>query len=146
MSSLKLAAGETIEARCTKCRSVLNHTIVAMVDGKVVKVKCDTCGGMHNYHPPVSVPAAKKTPSTAKKAATPRAAKKDSTAIEQEEWEALKSGFNLDRVSDYSMDGKFRVNELIEHPVFGLGVVRLLPGPSKMEVLFQCGKKLLRCR
>jgi hypothetical protein len=145
MSSLKLAAGETVESRCTKCRSVLNHTIVAMIDGAIVKVKCDTCGGMHKYHPPVSATAAKKT-SVAKKPATPRAVKKDAATIEQEEWESLKPGFKLDRVSSYSMEGKFRVNELVDHPVFGLGVVRLLPGPSKMEVLFQGGKKLLKCR
>ena len=146
MSSLKLAAGETVESRCTKCRSVLNHTIVAMIDGAIVKVKCDTCGGMHKYHPPVSATAAKKTSSAAKKPATPRAVKKDAATIEQEEWESLKPGFKLDRVSSYSMEGKFRVNELVDHPVFGLGVVRLLPGPSKMEVLFQGGKKLLKCR
>lgn len=146
MSSSKLAAGETVESRCTKCRSILNHTIVAMIDDKIVKVKCDTCGGMHKYHPPVSSKAGGKALSVVKKTPTPRAVKKDAVTLEQEEWESLKPGFNLDRVSNYSMEGKFRVNELIDHPVFGLGVVKVLPGPSKMEVLFQSGKKLLKCR
>ncbi len=86
MSSLKLAAGETVESRCTKCRSVLNHTIVAMVDGKIVKVKCNTCGGTHNYYPPVSAPAAKKTSSVVKKASAPRVAKKTP------QWLSRKSG------------------------------------------------------
>ena len=49
--SRKLSAGDTIEARCTRCRAVLNHTIVAMVAEKVVRVECNTCRGMHNYHP-----------------------------------------------------------------------------------------------
>ena len=43
MSMKKLSAGDNIEARCTRCRTVLNHTIVAMVGEKVVWVECNTC-------------------------------------------------------------------------------------------------------
>ena len=41
------------------------------------------------------------------------------------------------------MKGKYRVNDLVEHPVFGLGVVKLVVVPDKIAVLFQGGKKLL---
>jgi hypothetical protein len=43
------------------------------------------------------------------------------------------------------MNGKYAANDTIEHPVFGFGVVKLTIRPNKMEVLFQEGKKLLRC-
>jgi hypothetical protein len=33
----------------------------------------------------------------------------------------------------------------VKHPVFGLGVVKSVV-PNKIEVLFQEGKKLLRCQ
>ena len=144
MSSSILSAGDSIESRCTKCREVLNHTIVAMVEGKIVRVKCDTCGGMHNYRAVVAKTAATKS-TTARKAATPRAAKMEPGVADREEWEALRPAMNVDRAITYSMVGKFRVRDLVDHSTFGLGVVKLLPGPNKMQVLFQEGKKLLRC-
>ena len=49
--SRQLSAGSTIETRCTRCKGVLNHTIVAMVGEKIVRVECSTCHNMHAYHP-----------------------------------------------------------------------------------------------
>ena len=49
-------------------------------------------------------------------------------------------------VHAYDMNGKFRANDLVEHSVFGLGIVQLVVGPNKMNVLFESGKKLLRCQ
>jgi hypothetical protein len=45
----------------------------------------------------------------------------------------------------YDMNGTYRVKNLLQHPVFGLGVVQLLLPPNKMDVLFRDGKKRLRC-
>lgn len=144
MSSTLLSAGDSIEARCTKCKEVLNHTIVAMVEGKVVRVKCNTCNGMHNYRS-VAAKSPAKTASV-RKTAVPRAAKKDPGAADLEEWAALRPTMRLDRAVVYDMNGKFRVRDLVDHSTFGYGVVKLIPGPNKMEVLFEGGKKLLRCQ
>ncbi|MFZ4440354.1 MAG: hypothetical protein ACOYOS_18175, partial [Syntrophales bacterium] len=46
------AAGDFIDSQCTKCKILTNHTIVAIEGGKVAQVKCNTCGGEHNYHAP----------------------------------------------------------------------------------------------
>jgi hypothetical protein len=51
-----------------------------------------------------------------------------------------------DNALAYDMAGKFRVNDLVDHTVFGLGIVKSLIKPGKMEVLFEGGKKLLRCQ
>jgi len=40
--------GDLIDDYCTRCRLLLNHAVASMVDGKVVKVVCETC---HNEHP-----------------------------------------------------------------------------------------------
>ena len=45
----KIAAGSVVEAYCTKCKLVLDHTIVALKGAKPSRVKCNTCGGDHNY-------------------------------------------------------------------------------------------------
>ena len=147
MSSRKTSAGDNIEARCTRCRKVLNHTIVAMVGDRVVRVECNTCKGMHNYHPVVE---AKTTAAGASKVRTekepaPRRAKKDPAAADREEWESLRPDMDRERAVAYDMNGKFRLNNLVEHPVFGLGVVKRVVVPNKMEVLFEVGRKLLRC-
>ena len=40
--------GDLIDDYCTRCRLLLNHAVAGMVDGRVVKVVCETC---HNEHP-----------------------------------------------------------------------------------------------
>lgn len=140
MTSKTLSAGDTIESRCTRCRAVLNHTIVAMVGDKVARVECNTCGGVHNYKEPKATRQA-----AAKKAATPRKPRKDPAAAEREEWAALHPTLDRERAHPYDMNAPYRAKDLIDHPVFGLGVVQRVAGPKKVEVLFQDGKKLLRC-
>lgn len=141
-----LSAGSIIETRCTRCRALMNHTIVAMVGEKIVRVECNTCHSMHNYHP-VKVakePAAARI--TLKKAAAPRtrATKVDPVAAAAAEWEALQPGMDPAQAIPYDMDRKYRVNNLLLHPLFGLGVVQLVL-PNKIDVLFRGGKKRLRC-
>lgn len=151
MTTRKLSAGDIIEARCTKCREVLNHRIVAMVEGKVVRVECNTCNGVHNYYPPPSAKAAKvpraaaasKTRSTP---AVPRASRKDPAEVEREEWASLQPTFDHEKALPYDMNSRFLVKRLILHPVFGLGVVKVVTVPNKMQVLFKDGIKLLRCQ
>ena len=46
---------------------------------------------------------------------------------------------------DYSMTTAFKVGTVIQHPQFGLGLVQNNVGPGKIEVLFEDGKKKMRC-
>ncbi|GFE60143.1 hypothetical protein [Geobacter sp. AOG2] len=144
MAIRKLAAGDCIEAHCTRCRALLNHTIVAMVGEKIIRVECNTCRGMHNYHGEKAAKAPGAGPARTT-ASAPRKARKDPGAADREEWEALSPAMEPGRALPYDMNGKYRVNSLVAHPVFGLGVVKLVIPPNKIQVLFQDGKKLLRC-
>lgn len=141
----KLSAGNTIETRCTRCNGVLNHTIVAMVAEKIVRVECSTCHGVHAYHP-VKVPkepAAAK--GTQKKAVSSRTSKADPEAAARAEWQALQTGMDATQAIPYDMNRVYRVKSLLSHPNFGLGIVQLVIQPNKIDVLFQNGKKRLRC-
>ncbi len=141
-----ISAGDIIEARCTKCRAVLNHRIVAMVGGKVVRVECNTCGGVHNYYPPGE--GKKITSESAKAPAKERTTAKSRVTAgtkDRENWERLIPAMHSGSAVPYDMNGKYKVNDIIEHPVFGLGVVKTVVKPNKMEVLFREGMKLLRC-
>jgi len=145
MTTKKLSAGDIIEARCTRCRDILNHRIVAMVGDKIVKVECNTCGGTHNYHPPAAPKTARTTTSGAvKKPASPRAAKPDSAAAEREEWTQLMAEKDVAKAVAYDMNRKFSKGEVVRHPSFGLGIVKQVIVPNKILVLFEVGSKLLR--
>ncbi|MBT1070292.1 hypothetical protein [Pelotalea chapellei] len=152
MNTKKLSAGDIIDARCTRCKEVLNHRIVAMVEEKVVRVECNTCGGAHGYYPPPAPKAAKapkkaSTGSSSKSSGTStRTSRKDPGEADRDEWAALRPNMESERAVAYTMDGKFRMNSLVNHSSFGLGVVKQLIPPNKMQVLFQDGMKLLRCQ
>jgi hypothetical protein len=122
----------------------MNHTIVAMVGEKIVRVECNTCHGMHNYHPVKAAkePVAAKT--APKKAAAPRTAKADPAAAAAAEWAALQLDMDPAQAIPYDMDRTYRAKNLLLHPQFGLGIVQTVLPPNKICVLFQTGKKLLR--
>jgi len=134
MESKPLSAGDPIEARCTKCRKNTNHIVIAMVEEAPAKVQCNTCSREHKFRPPTvpKKPAARKT-------VQPKEA-------ERNEWELLRPGMNTAKATDYSMTDAYKVKALINHPVFGIGLVQRLAGSQKIEVLFQDGKKLMRCK
>ena len=139
------SAGSNIETRCTRCREVLNHTIVAMIGEKIARVECNTCHGTHNYRPvkPVIEPAAAKT--VLKRTPVPRKAKVDPLEVARAEWEELQPGMNPEKALLYDMNKPYRVKNLLLHSLFGLGVVKLVLQPNKIDVLFQEGMKRLRC-
>lgn len=139
------SAGSIIEAKCTRCRAVMNHTVVAMVGEKIARVECNACHGIHNYHPlkAVKEPAVAKT--ARKTVAAPRKAKADPETAAREEWSALQSGMDPEKAIPYEMNRKYRINNLVLHPQFGLGIVKDVLPPNKVAVLFSDAKKLLRC-
>jgi hypothetical protein len=134
MSNSTLSTGDAIEARCTKCRKNAEHTIVSMSEAGPDQVQCSNCSRQHKYRPPT---VAKKT--APRRTVDPRIA-------ESKEWEALRPTMDSARATDYSMTTAFKVKSLMNHPVFGLGLVQRLVGPRKVEVLFEDGKKTMRCK
>ncbi|MFA5517188.1 MAG: hypothetical protein WDA20_12960 [Desulfuromonadales bacterium] len=151
MAKRPTTAGDDIEARCTRCREVTNHTVVAMVESRVARVKCNICDGVHNYHPPAAQrtaarPVAAKPEKAAKAAKAPRATARRTQAAEQAEWAEAARRAETAKVTPYAMNCSCRAGELVQHPVFGIGLVKEIVPPAKMAVLFELGTKLLRCR
>lgn len=145
MEKRVLTAGDMVDSQCTRCKALLNHTIVAMVAGQVVRVKCNTCGSEHN-HRPVKEPkvAAARGTRSEKEVKTPRPRTAKAPAISDEAvWEEMIRPLDPDLAAPYNMEGKFRVNTLITHPTFGVGVIASCQS-GKVEVVFKSGRKLLR--
>ncbi|MHB8139220.1 MAG: hypothetical protein ACYDGO_12660 [Smithellaceae bacterium] len=140
-----ISVGENIDAYCLKCKLVLAHLILFKVDDVVNRVKCKTCGAEHKYRG--TVPAARKaaaarTPGVtrAKKPATPKTAVYDAPL----QWD-LKSR-NMPpatSIRNYSIKDTFKVNHVINHPVYGVGFVEKVVTDKSIYVLFNDSVRLM---
>ena len=129
------SVSDEIEAWCTKCKLELAHTIVAIVDNLPKKVKCNTCNGRHNYR----LKPAEKSRSTIKRAVR----KPRSPEAQYNELAEKISGGDLSNAKKYTINGSFGVDDIIDHPKFGTGLVVSIIKTNKVEVLFKDGSRLL---
>ena len=146
MSVKVLSAGDHIASKCTKCKDTTNHTIVAMVGEKVVRVQCNTCSSTHNYRPETKKKAPTPRGTAAAKTRSTTAAQTRSINKAQRDWDELLENTKPEEATPYSMNTPMKEGLLILHPTFGLGQVVSTIRPNKMEVRFQAGIKLLRCK
>ncbi len=152
-------AGDDVDSRCLKCKVVTNHTIIAMTGDTIAKVQCNTCGARHKYRPPVA--EKKKTPSTtrrrrdgivtvsnqgtlkAKTSKTP--VKKVSRGVVK--FEGLILDKDVSTAIPYTIDTILADGDLVNHSVFGLGMVMSIMRPNKAQVIFrEYGDKLMICK
>src|SRR5450755_4050780 len=104
--------GGDVDSFCGKCKFVLAHTVLAMVGKTVARVRCNTCGTDHAFRKApgtAGVPAVRSTTRSAKVVVGFAA-----------QIEARGAG----TARAYSPRATFKVDELIDHPTFGLGIVR----------------------
>ena len=120
--------GAEVISVCTKCKMPLAHIIVAMDGEKIKKVRCNTCAKEHRF---VS-PNAKKRTSAPKVRA-------------EENWKQLMVSFSSKRKIPYTLAGLYRENDVIDHQVFGAGIVNQVVFKEKIRVVFQEGEKWLVC-
>jgi hypothetical protein len=138
-----IRVGGEIDAACGKCEMNLAHTIIAMVGPKVIKVKCNTCGGDHNYRgvqPLVkmqSFAAPKRASSSSSGSSSPKKA-----AVVVVSWDEQFKGKDLTKAKKYSPRETFAVDDVVDHPTFGLGLVRSVRD-GKVEVAFKQEDKIL---
>jgi len=136
----KIEAGSDVDSRCLKCKDVTNHTVIAMVDGKIAKVVCNVCGSRHKHRPATPGKAA----GAGRKTSRPSGPGARQAKAEAHFREML-AGRDRSDALPYSMEAVFRERDLIAHPTFGLGVVTAAILPDKIEVLFEQESKLLMC-
>ncbi len=120
--------GGEVDAFCTRCELTLAHTVIAMVGGRPVKVECNTCHAVHRFRgdgAPSRVP--------------PRSASRERAVASFEEVLRTK---RLAAARRDSPGETFAVDDVVEHPTFGLGWVSSVRG-GKMEVTFRADVKTL---
>ena len=134
-----IRVGGEIDSLCNRCELNLAHTIVAMVGPKVIKVKCNTCGSDHQYRgqQPLVKAQSFAAPSKAKSAGVRATKPSRETA-----WEDKFKGKDVSRARRYSPRETFAVDDVIDHPTFGLGLVTHVRG-DKVDISFKQDERTL---
>ncbi len=119
-------------AFCKKCDADRYHVVLAHTTATSAKIKCEICGSQKTYSLPKAQTRTGKPLTGAAKAKREQtmSARKSSHRNEYEMLLAKDTN-----TSDYSMKGKFEKNQKIQHPKFGLGVIKDA-AIDKIEVVF----------
>ena len=161
--------GDYITAKCGRCDAITGHVVLLVIDGAITKVECKACGSIHKYRDS-GAKAVKKTPTASVRHVKARqscenakelgrssglsrqsqtktpVARNISVSKAEQAWNEAMVRHSGETPLPYSMAERFEERSLIEHSVFGKGAVISVTPPDKMNVLFQEGVKVLRCK
>ena len=140
-----LSVGDNIDAYCLKCKLVLAHLILFKVDGVVSRVKCKTCGAEHKYRG--TTPGAKKKVAE-RTTGTVRTKKPAASKVTVNEaplqWDLKSRNMRPETtILNYSIKDTFKANQVINHPVFGVGFVEKVVSEKSISVLFSDSVRLM---
>ncbi len=164
---MDLKPGDRVESRCTRCKDLMGHIIVTMVDSEILKVECCACKSIHKYYP------VKKKEEKKEKTLRVRAGQERSSAVKeknartgqvrekgseektkriskslaeiQENWKNAINSSTLNPIP-YNMNVEVNLDSVVEHSIFGIGIVTEIFPPDKADFLFSEGVKSLRCK
>jgi hypothetical protein len=122
----KTPEAQNVISKCARCKILLDHAVVSYnVKGVIDQVKCMICGSEHKYSP-------------AKKPPKPRAKKVDPAR----DFELLSEKYKGKKPVSYTMTGLFKVEDVIDHNTFGMGIV-IGTSFKQMEVVFSDRPRIL---
>jgi hypothetical protein len=118
---------------CKKCDSDRYHTVLAHKSESSASVQCEVCKAKSTWKvPKTTAPKEKKlTGAAAKRKEASANARKSAHTNEYTNLAAAAQG----DAQSYNMRMKFTVNTKVEHPKFGLGVIKAA-FTDKIEVVF----------
>ena len=127
---------DEIVSYCTKCKLELNQRVIRVEAGKPKRVLCLTCNTERAYR--------KSAPAKVGEKKAPKKRPASAKVTQEAEW--------LERLSQpqkgaktYDMNTVYRLDDTVEHHLFGAGLVVGLIPPDKISVFFQDGVKTMKC-
>ncbi len=153
-------AGDDVESRCLKCKAVTSHTIIAMTGDTIAKVQCNTCDARHNYRPPIAekmkVASTRRRRDGVEVVSRSKAVKAKmnthlstgkKTSAKAVNFEALIQGKDINAAIPYAIDAILSAGDIVNHSIFGLGVVSEIVPVNKAYISFrEHGTKLMACK
>ena len=169
---MTLKPGDRTEARCTHCNDITGHIIVAIVGGEIIKVQCCACNSVHKYYPAApkkaksteaavrrvspgadrkavmattrAPRAAGESPSPARQSAAARKAAQAAVETEQH-WRTAMERPSAPEARPYALDMTLAAGDVVNHAIFGMGVVQSVVKPDKAVILFKDDLRNMRC-
>jgi hypothetical protein len=124
-----MRVGGEVESVCRRCGTVW-HVVIAMADGRIANVECGDCGARHRYR--------------SASAATPtKGASRTPSRVTRRVQKPLVEADLSRPCRPFRASDTYRVGDRIAHDRFGEGVVQEVRGPTKIEVLFESGARIL---
>ncbi len=124
---------------CTKCKMDLNHRITRVEAGKPKRVLCLTCNTERSYRDR-SRPSGKKEGKAPKRSPSADASK----GAQEMEWRnKINRGERVPK--PYDMEQPYDLDDLVEHKLFGIGLVVERIPPDKAQIYFPDGLKTMKC-
>jgi hypothetical protein len=131
----------------------LLHRVIAVHNGKIIRVECRTCGGHHNFRQPKTAPGRRgaaarttpleKTPKTPSLPSPRRAAIAEAERQREESWQKAVLGRPISSFKAYRASQTFGAGDLIRHGKFGDGYIVRIIDRQKVEVMFKDGPRTL---
>jgi hypothetical protein len=128
----KKSIGKDVESYCGKCKAGRDHTIMTMDGETIAKVRCKMCGSMHKFTNSLD----------AKKVRKPRAKQGPGGAATAETVWVAGLAQAKGKEQDYSMTSRYRIGDIVNHQMFGKGIVTKLY-VNKCEMLFKDKERLM---
>ena len=140
------AAGDEVDAKCSKCKidgvgDVVAHTVIAMKGAKIARVRCNTCNAEHAYRAPPTASEATAAKRRAERKTTKTAPITPKTT--PTEFEVIAADKDLNNAQKYSIKMELKLNDIVDHPKFGVGVVTEIREHQKAHVAFSDGGRVL---
>lgn len=126
------AVASSFYCQCSKCGQDRYHKVLTHTNETTVRLKCEVCGKTGNHNLEAKKASATKTKSTrtSNRSAAAKASHHHSV------FETLKGNIQSAVAVPYSMKISFKEEQVVQHPKFGLGLVRSVQG-DKIEVFFE---------
>jgi hypothetical protein len=126
----KREVGADIDNKCGKCGDGA-HVIVSMSNGRIGKVECKQCNSQHRHR----LTDAEKQMKPAKRASRKSASAEPTGPLVEPD---------LTRpIRPYQISEVYAVGDRIDHTSFGTGIIERVMSPSKVQVYFPDGQKML---
>lgn len=130
------AVAKNVHTFCKKCNADRYHVVIAHKTATSAKVKCEVCGASKTYSLPKPVKPAKPKVFGAKPRASRRPVSEEARrSSHNAEYESLIDKHSSTPTVTYSFKTKFELNNKVQHPKFGLGLVKAVE-IDRIEVVF----------
>ena len=134
-----LKPGDNVDSWCGACKLILAHTIESIAADGPARVSCNTCNALHKYRP--HKPG--EGPKRVRQRETAASGRSQPRKTRSNIYQKLLIGKDMALAKRYSPKDRYVLDDVVDHPTFGVGVTTTIKDGNKFEIVFEDGMKTL---